>query len=862
MGISEASSNLSPTVAAYIGEDNTIQAQDLSITAHLELADDGVSSKADATASGGGLAGINATDTEVSNTADVKGYIADGSSVTVTGSGSIDTISETRQEAWSSANTGGVVAIGGNGSDAIADTTTRTYLGADVTITGGSLSLTATGSDESYAKAVAGSGGVVAGSAAHSSTTNTSTTAVDVGTGTNTRVDLDGALSVQAEHTTDFKAITDTLSAGVVGASGSTAKNMVDADVAVTFASGADVTAGSMDVAADNIITKSGDEYDAVGASGGLAGGPASSSTTVINNETLISVGDGAVLETSSGDLAMAGSNSMDVTDKVKLDSGGAIAWAAATSSVTNPVNANEIKIGAAQLKSAGDVELSSNSSGTVDSQTRVRTYGVAGAGSGDAYASVTADNDITLKDGAEIEAANDVIFQAGGDNNFSITANTDIYNKTAVPITLAPAAHGEIIQNSTIDIQAGAFVGADADIYLDVDKGSYYASGTGVSTDYYREVAAAIGNFFRSLFGADPISLKWETSSSHQSAGSGITVDGTVRAGLHNVQELIIGEDISDVAPVQMTEGATLDFSAAGTTDTISRDWGSWVEDGFEAGQYIAVIGSNGNEGVYLIDSVSETELTLADQLLTDQTGVAAEVIVVDTYTASQPLVMSGSPLLTFDGSANTVTRSEGSWAADGFAAGQYIRVMDSAENDGTYRITDVSEDGLTFTVAGSQLEDETTPVAATVAGLAITTGTDVEMTGTPDLAYVQKRTYIERSDGGSWIDDGFLVGYEVTIDGVNYSVADITDTNIVLEETQGALTGTSTGETVASVIGSDNRTMTFIPQQDAALPEVTWTGGDWAAQGFDAGDTITITGLTIPQTTVPLSSTPSTAM
>ena len=845
VGISEASSSLSPAVEAYIGENNTIHAQDFSVTAHLELADGGVSSTAHATASGGGLAGFNATQSDVSNTAGVKGYIADGSSVTVTGSGSIGTISETRQEAWSSANTGGIVAIGGNGSDAIADTSTRTYLGDDVTVTGGSLSLTAIGSDESHAKAVAGSGGIVAGSAAHSTTTNTSTTAVDVGISGNTQVGLQNALVIQVVHTTDFKAIVDTLSAGVVGASGATAKNTVDADVAVAFASGVDVNAGSMDVATDNVITKGGDEYDAVGASGGLAGGPASSSTTVINNETLISVGDGAVLETHSGDLVMTGRNDMDVTDMVKLDSGGAIAWAAATSSVANPVNTNEIKIGAAQLKSAEDVKLSSNSSGTVQSQTHVRTYGVAGAGSGDAYASVNADNDITLNNGAEIEAANDVILRAGKDNNFSVTANTDVYNKTAVPITLAPDAHGEVIQNSTIDIQAGAFVGADADIYLDVDKGTYYASGTGVSTDFYREVAAAMSNFFRSLFGEEPVSLKWETVSSHQSAESDVEVDGTVRAGLHNVQELIIGKDVSDVTPVQMIGGSTLDFSAAGTTDTISRDWGSWVVDGFEAGQYIAVIGSGGNDGVYLIASVGETELTLADQLPTHASDIVAEVIVVDTYTTARPLLTTGSPLLTFDRLSATITRSGGSWTDDGYSEGRYIYVMDSVANDGAYRITAISEDGLSLTVAGSQLANETTPVSADVVGLAISSGAVSSMTGNPDLVYVPKQTFITRGDGGSWLDDGFTTAGVVTIDGVNYTVSEVTATEIVLTETFGSLTGTSAGETVTAVTGTDNNIMvTFIPQQDAALAEINWSAGDWAAQGFSAGDAITISG------------------
>lgn len=68
----------------------------------------------------------------------------------------------------------------------------------------------------------------------------------------------------------------------------------------------------------------------------------------------------------------------------------------------------------------------------------------------------------------------------------------------------------------------------------------------------------------------------------------------------------------------------------------------------------------------------------------------------------AAQALaIMTGTPRLTFagaDGQPPTITRSLGSWIADGFAVGQTISVQGSDNNDGGYTVTAVSNDTLTL--------------------------------------------------------------------------------------------------------------------------------------------------------------------
>ena len=57
--------------------------------------------------------------------------------------------------------------------------------------------------------------------------------------------------------------------------------------------------------------------------------------------------------------------------------------------------------------------------------------------------------------------------------------------------------------------------------------------------------------------------------------------------------------------------------FSNGGDGDTIERSSGSWLSDGFAAGQYLAVLGDTANQtddGTFLaIDSVSDTVITLS---------------------------------------------------------------------------------------------------------------------------------------------------------------------------------------------------------------------------------------------------------
>lgn len=117
----------------------------------------------------------------------------------------------------------------------------------------------------------------------------------------------------------------------------------------------------------------------------------------------------------------------------------------------------------------------------------------------------------------------------------------------------------------------------------------------------------------------------------------------------------------------------------------------------------------------------------------------------------------MTGNPNLTFaevGGTGDTITRSAGSWIADGFAVGDWIVVTGSASNNVAGPIASLTATVITL---------GTTDLAAEgpVAGVSVTayeTLTFAEVGGTGDT--------ITRNRG-SWLADGFRVGDEVTVAG-----------------------------------------------------------------------------------------------
>jgi len=252
-----------------------------------------------------------------------------------------------------------------------------------------------------------------------------------------------------------------------------------------------------------------------------------------------------------------------------------------------------------------------------------------------------------------------------------------------------------------------------------------------------------------------------------------------------------------------------TLSFSHSDTAgDTISRKSGNWLDDHLAVGDKITVAGTKSgiisNDGTYTIDAIEANGSTLrlvATDKLTNQTGVndstnsettlsvnrsdisdsteirfgigvgvavnvavasnkaviEGDVIETDMLRQQDEVVMRGTPDLLFTQNASaddTITRSSGSWLADGFAVDDVFTIGGDSDNTGVYQITAISGDGLTLTTSGVL-----NPHAV--------------MSGTPDLTLTDskgetdERDTIQRGDAVDWSSDGFEVGDTIRLDG-----------------------------------------------------------------------------------------------
>ncbi len=165
----------------------------------------------------------------------------------------------------------------------------------------------------------------------------------------------------------------------------------------------------------------------------------------------------------------------------------------------------------------------------------------------------------------------------------------------------------------------------------------------------------------------------------------------------------------------------------------------------------------------------------------------------------------MSGTPTLTFlevGAGSDTITRSAGSFVADGFAIGDVITVAGSVSNNVTSKIVGVSALVLTLGPAAGAPDDLVNegPVS------------NCTIVGSNSLVFAA--TTATRS-GGSWLNDGFAVGDSVTFAGTasnnaTFVITVLTATVMTfasggVAETIGTRTATATkGETMAAWVSA----------------------------------------------------------
>jgi hypothetical protein len=119
--------------------------------------------------------------------------------------------------------------------------------------------------------------------------------------------------------------------------------------------------------------------------------------------------------------------------------------------------------------------------------------------------------------------------------------SKVNTWNKTAIPIPIAPDAQSNIASNAEVQVLGTGSVETSGDISLVADKGALSATATGIGKDIYRETAAAIASGVSNLFGGGEVSFDITGGTTSVTGASGVRVDGTVATGIHRNESLTL---------------------------------------------------------------------------------------------------------------------------------------------------------------------------------------------------------------------------------------------------------------------------------------------------------------------------------
>ena len=586
-GVAVSKAKASGTVEATVADGSSFAADNVEITANVttqtakdennnEYAVDNVSAKTiGATASGQYAAGFNTAYAENDMTVSVDvgkeqynvnalKLKADNASVI-----SADTLGVT---------VGGYIASGSNWSD------TKTKLTTSVKAAGvkenenvynrlGSVNISSSGYSAVNNDANGYGGGIVGINpvAARSQNEITTNTTADV-SGKWQNV---GSLSVAANNADKLDILADSLTAAVVGASGTEIKNNVahNANINVT---GAITTSGKQSYIANNTLNH---DVDLKGS--GYGGGSVNvndmdnkltyNAGVNINNANLSGVGSAGSIEA----LAYT-DGKMNYSNTLKSAGVVPVTIAASNNVITYD---NSIKVTGSNLSTAKadqDITLAATDETTATFDTTADTQGGAvGAASAKTDNNLKRSNKINVTDG-KILSTNDVNIYAGANLDgitSSLTYNVlaDAYNKTAAPLATTPKAKNTMTQENQVSING------DIDSVRHVN----FKAGKGMTTV---STSAREYNIYKGTSGSGSVTstalgevTPGETVTNYVDIASG----KKVRAGIHNNLELTISGSTKVTNPEFDANGnvisgkeGSIDFSGIKVTTGAGQDW------------------------------------------------------------------------------------------------------------------------------------------------------------------------------------------------------------------------------------------------------------------------------------------------
>lgn len=435
-----------------------------------------------------------------------------------------------------------------------------------------------------YAHAIAGSGGVIAGSVAVVGIDMENTTETAIGK----KVKLQaGSAEISADHKDRGNYEIESVAAGEYSGTGADTRYTVNSTSKVTIGDGTTVTTErETAIRADNTSEKAwkdgSEKENATSAGAALASGNGVVSVTKITHTTQADLGK-VTLQASASDLTAeekaAGKTlhdkkaiSIDAASRVKAHDNNALSTGAAVGAAhvkeTLTVNAEtsatvadgaSLKAGETEKANAkdkvwegkaetasydgsykgGTIAIGTRNDADLYSTTLVDVFGLAGYAGSENDVTYTGKTNTTFGGKAET-AKGDISLAAGRDSagetgTISVSAHSDILNATAIPISIQKDPDAKADSQASLTVTNGADMKSDRDILLKAKAGAVSASGNGEVKDWVNAIEGA--------FGSDGSQIgKKEIVKS-----ADVTMNGKAETGIHRKKSMTIGGKNTD---------------------------------------------------------------------------------------------------------------------------------------------------------------------------------------------------------------------------------------------------------------------------------------------------------------------------
>ena len=455
-----------------------------------------------------------------------------------------------------------------------------------------------------YAHAIAGSGGVIAGSVAvvGIGMENTTETAI----GKNVKLQA-GSAEISADHKDRGNYEIESIAAGGYSGTGADTRYTVDSTSKVTVGDGTTVTTDrETAIRADNVSEKAwkdgSEKENATSGGAALDSGNGVVSVTKITHTTQADLGK-VTLQASASELTAeekaAGKTlhdkkaiSIDAASRVKahdnnaLSTGAAVGAAHVKETLTVNAETSATVADGASLKAGetekaneknkswegktegasydgsykgGTIAIGTRNDADLHSTTLVDVFGLAGYAGSENDVTYTGKTNTTFGGKAET-AKGDISLAAGRDSDgetgtISVSAHSDILNATAIPISIQKDPYAKADSQASLTVTNSADMKSDRDILLKAKAGAVSASGNGEVKDWVNAIEGA--------FGSDGSQIgKKEIVKS-----ADVTMNGEAETGIHRKKSMTIGGTNKDGTwTTKVTSDGDLSYTYGGS--------------------------------------------------------------------------------------------------------------------------------------------------------------------------------------------------------------------------------------------------------------------------------------------------------